>query len=325
MKVAMLGTGEYSLALSYMLSKKDNEITLWTENQLYEEELNTTRKLSKIYENFLIPQNINITTSFEEVLRNKNLIFIACAAKYVDSICEKIKPFYNPNIPICIASKGIEENTGSFLSDIVKKRLNTNNVAVLSGPTFAIDMIHNEPVALALAGNNDYTIETIKNTLENETLKLRECDDLIGVQICGSIKNIIAIASGIIKGLGYSESTNAFLINESLHDIKYLIECLKGNKKTVLSYAGIGDLLLTCTSTKSRNFSFGYIIGSTRDKKKINDYRMNNTVEGFYTLSSIYKLVKTKKIDLPIINLIYEIVMNDKDPHELPKFLINKK
>lgn len=326
MKIAMIGVGAYSTALTLMLSKKENNnILMWTENLEIAEEFNKTHKVNKIFPDLELPFNVNVTNSYEEALKDASLIFIAVAAKYVKSVCEGLKPYYKKHIPICIASKGIEESTGSFLSDIVKNELETENVAVLSGPTFAIDMVNNEPTALALAGTNEETISIVKDNLSNDTLKLRECSDLIGIQICGSIKNVIAIAAGMIKGLGYTESTLAFLINESLHDIKYLIDELGGDKKTVLSYAGIGDLLLTCTSTKSRNFSFGYTVGSTKDPKAIKEFLETHTVEGYYTLSSIYKLVKTNHINLPIINLIYDIIMNDKDPNLLSKFLIEKK
>lgn len=326
MKITMIGAGAYSIALALMLAKKkENNIVMWSENIELYNEFKKTHKVDKIFEDLKLPDNISITNSYDEALKDTSLVFIACAAKYVDDVCLGIKPFYNKTIPICIASKGIEETTGSFLSDIVSKTLGTKNIAVLSGPTFAIDMVNNQPTALALAGTNIKTINIVKNNLSNETLKLRECSDLKGIQICGSIKNVIAIAAGMIKGLGYEESTLAFLINESLHDIKYLISKLGGDKKTVLSYAGVGDLLLTCTSSKSRNYSFGYTVGSTKDPIKIREFLETHTVEGYYTLSSIYKLVKTNNIDLPIINLIYDIIMNGKDPNILAKFLIEKK
>ena len=157
--------------------------------------------------------------------------------------------------------------------------------------------------------------------MENTNIKLRETRDVIGIEICGSIKNVIAIASGILNGLGYPESTEAMFITESLHDIKNLIKALGGSKKTILSYAGFGDLLLTCTSYKSRNFTFGHIIGKREDKE---DYIKNNTIEGLYTLKSIYKLIKNKNVDMPIIDLIYDIVFKDKDPKYLSNFLLEK-
>ena len=129
----------------------------------------------------------------------------------------------------------------------------------------------------------------------------------------------------MLAGMNYPESTQSFLITESIHDIKSLITKLGGNPKTILSFAGIGDLLLTCTSTKSRNFSFGYLIGSGATKEEIDKYLSETTVEGYNTLKSIYKLIRNKKIKMPIIDLIYKIIMNNEPPQELVKFLINKK
>ncbi len=324
MKIAIIGTGAYSLSLALMLSKKNNKIMLWTENENNVIEFNKNHKLHNIFKDIVFPNNISISNSYEEVLNNAELIFLVTSTNYILDVCNNIKPYYH-NIPICIASKGIHKESLELLSIVVKKELHTNNICVISGPTFAIDLINNEPTALAIAGYNKKTISLVKENLQNETLKLRISSDIIGIQLCGSVKNIIAIASGIIKGLGYSESTQAFLINESLHDIKNIIYSLGGKKKTILSFAGIGDLLLTCTSTKSRNYSFGYIIGSTNNNfKEKTNYLQNNTVEGYYALDSIYKLLNKKRVNIPLITLLYDIVMNDKDPHQLVTFLIKK-
>ncbi len=324
MKITIIGTGAYSLGIGLMLSKKDNnEIVLWTENKDNEIEFNSTHKLQHIFKNVYFPNNIKITSSYEDALKDTKLIFLITGAKYIQDVCNNIKPFYK-DTPICIASKGIHDDTLSTLSTVVKNILKTKNICVISGPTFAIDLINNEPTALAIAGYNKKTINLVKINLQNDTLKLRVSGDIIGIELCGSIKNVIAIASGIIKGLGYSESTQAFLINESVHDIKNILYALGGRKKTILSFAGIGDLLLTCTSTKSRNYSFGYIIGKNNNKKEKEKYLNNNTVEGYYALDSIYKLLKKKRVKIPLITLIYDIVMNDKDPRSLATFLITK-
>lgn len=325
MKISVIGLGIYSLAISKMLAKKENnEIVIWTENKEKYEEYKKTKQIKSIFDT-TIPKNIKISASLEEVLKDTNLIYIITASKYVDIITEKMKEFYNPEIPICIASKGIEESREELLSSIVKRILKTNNIAVISGPTFAIDIINNEPVALALASKTKKAKEMVLNTLANDTLKLRPSKDMIGIQMCGSIKNVIAIASGILSGLGYSNSTQSFLINESLHDIKDIIKIFGGKSKTILSFAGVGDLMLTCTSTKSRNFSFGYIIGSTKDSKKIKEYLTNNTVEGYNTLEIIYKMLHKKGIEIKLITTIYNIVYNGENPDILAKFLITKK
>ncbi len=324
MKISVIGTGAYGLAIALSLAKNGNEIMMWTENVNKELEFKETGKLSSILPND-IPYNIKVSSSFEEVLKNTKLIYIVTASKYVASVCEGMLPYYKTSIPVCIATKGLEESSLDLLSNIAQKILKTKNIAVISGPTFAIDMANNEPVALALASINARTKNLVLKTLPGDTLKLRPTDDLIGIQLCGSVKNIIAIASGILEGLGYSDSSRSFLINESLHDIKHIIKYLGGNPKTILSFAGIGDLMLTCSSKKSRNFSFGYVIGSTKSQEKIEEYLTNNTVEGYYTLETVHNLLKRKKINIELIDVIYNIVYKFDNPETLAKFLITKK
>ncbi len=325
MKISVIGLGVYSLAISKMLAKKDeNEIVIWTENNEKYEEYKKTKKVASVFDTKL-PKNIKISASMENVLENTNLIYIITASKYVDIVTKQIKPYYNPEIPVCIASKGIEESREELLSNIVKNALKTNNIAVISGPTFAVDILNNEPVALALASKTKKAKEYVLNTLANDTLKLRPSKDMIGIQMCGSIKNVIAIASGILSGLGYSNSTQSFLINESLHDIKDIIKIFGGNPKTILSFAGVGDLMLTCTSTKSRNFSFGVIVGSTKDQNKINEYLATHTVEGYNTLEIVYKMLQKKGIEIELITTIYDIVYNGVDANTLATFLVTKK
>lgn len=324
MKICLLGTGMYGLAIAMELAKKENnQIVMWTESKEKEDEYTNTKRLKSLYDKKL-PSNITITSSIEVAVKDAKIIFITCASKYVDSITKSIKSFYNPRVDICIASKGIDEQKQELLSNIVKYNLGTNLISVISGPTFAVDMLNNNPVALAIASLNKKSRSRIISVLSNENLKLRPTNDIIGVQICGSVKNCIAIASGILYGLGYTESTQAFLINESLHDIKKIIKYMGGKPKTILSFAGVGDLTLTCSSKKSRNFSFGYVIGSTKDKNKIKQYLDNNTVEGYYSISLVNRLLKKKNIDIPLIKVIYNIVYKGSNPDTLVRFLIEK-
>ena len=204
-------------------------------------------------------------------------------------------------------------------------KLDTKNIAVISGPSFAADLISKMPAGLSIASKNEETITLAKQAFQNSYVRLRETNDIIGVEICGSIKNVIALASGILDGLNANESTKAMLITDAMHDMEEILDAFDCNKRTVLSYAGIGDLLLTCTSTKSRNFSFGKLIGTKPPKEEIDNYIKNNTIEGYYTLKSIYQLLKNKKVSIPIIDLIYEITVEGNNPELLFSFLIYKK
>ena len=322
-KIAIIGTGAYGLGVSIALLKKNESITMWVESEERAKFLNNNKKNANILPNIEIPENITFTNDLNEVISNTNIVFIAVAAKFIDSVAKDLSKLNIKNKHFCILSKGIEQNSCEFVIDVFKRYVKTKNVSVISGPSFAIDMAKGEPVGLTIASKNNKTTLAIKRVLASDTVKLRTSNDIIGVELCGSIKNVIAIASGILEGLGYTESTRSFLITESLHDIKSLIYGLGGKKKTILSYAGVGDLLLTATSSKSRNYTYGILIGK-KNYTMAEDYLKNNTVEGYYTLKSIYTLIKRKKINMPIINLIYEIIINKKEPEKLSEFLIKK-
>ena len=325
MKIALIGTGVYGLAIASALTKKNKNVIMWTEDPNKYQEYKEKGTIPDLIPDFKAPKSIKLTMDYETACTDAEIIFITSTAAFVGDICESIKPYINRKTIICIASKGIENKSCSFLSDIAYEILRTKHIAIISGPSFAVDMAFNNPVGLSIASHSKKAIKHIKEVLENDTLKLRDTNDLIGVQICGSIKNVIAVAAGMLAGMNYPESTQSFLITEALNDIKNLIAALGGNPKTITSFAGVGDLLLTCTSTKSRNFTFGYVIGAGATKEEKEQHLKKNTVEGYYTLKSIYKLIKNKKIKMPIIDLIYKIVMNDQDPQLLVSFLINKK
>ena len=322
MKITVLGAGAYGCALAKILNENNNKVTLWTQFEEEEKNIIETRTTPKL-PNIKLSNNINITTNLDKALDKTKLIIIAIPTAFLSNTIKKVKKYYQ-DTPICIATKGIEQNTNLFVYDVVKNILNTEKIAVISGPSFAIDIANDCPVGLTLACQNKETIELTTNVLTNNHFKLRKSYDIIGTELCGSIKNIIAIASGILKGLNMPESTSAMLITESLHDIKALIKGLGGDGSTVLSYAGFGDLLLTATSPKSRNYSFGYLIGKGASKKEIDNYIKNTTIEGLYTLKSICELVSNKDVDMPIINLMEQIIYQNKNPKELINFLIQK-
>ena len=323
MKIAVLGTGAYGISLALTLLENKHQITMWTKIHEEKEKIEKTRENKDVLPGVLIPEEIEITTNMKECIKNKELIIIAVPAKFVNSISIELKKYRKENQHICIASKGIEQQTCLFVSDVVYKHIPTEQVAVISGPSFAIDIIQKKPIGLTLATKNNETEKTVKNALENSYFKLRTTKDIYGTEICGSIKNVIAIAAGILDGLDATDSTKAMFITESLHDIKELIKNLGGDGKTILSFAGFGDLLLTCTSTKSRNYSFGQRI-ATGTKDEIEEYKKTHTIEGLYTLESIYELINHKSVNMPIIDLIYDIIFKEKNAKELLAFLITK-
>ena len=323
MNIGILGTGAYGLALSSILIHNKHNVTMWTKFQQEKELLETERENKKLLPGYKLDENIMITTDIKEAIKEKDLIIIAISAAFVSSTCDEIKKYIDNN-HIIIATKGIEQGTGLFMSQIVEKKLKTENISVISGPSFATDVIKKMPIGLSIASKSQETIAIAKKALQNEYIKLRETDDIIGIEICGSIKNVIALASGMLEGLKANESTKAMLIAEAMHDIEEILSAFHCNKRTVLSYAGIGDLLLTCTSTKSRNYSFGKLIGSNASQEEADEYLEKTTVEGYYTLKSIYQLLQDKEASIPTIDLIYNIIVHKNNPKLLLSFLVYK-
>lgn len=323
MKIGLFGSGAYGMALSSILVHNRCEVTMWTKFEKDKKLLEETRKQEHYIPNFEIDESIKITTNVEECIKDKDLLIIAIPAAFVDSLCQSMKPFIKDN-HILIATKGIEQGTGLFINQIVEKYLDTENIATISGPSFAVDLVTKKPAGLSLASKRPETILLAKQALQNNYIKLRETNDIIGVEICGSIKNVIALAAGILEGLKANDSTKAMLLTEAMHDMEAILEAFKCDNRTVTSFAGIGDLILTCTSTKSRNYSFGKLIGEKTSREEINEYLSKTTVEGYYTLESIYQLLKDKDVKIPIIDLIYEIVVKGKNPELLLIFLVFK-
>ena len=323
MKIGLFGCGAYGMALSSILIENKCDVTMWTKFETEKEQLEITRQNEKLIPKFKISDKIKLTTSVEKCIKDKDLLIIAIPAAFVDDLTLQMKPFIKNN-HILIATKGIEQDTGLFINQIIEKHLDTKNIGVISGPSFAIDLVSKMPAGLTLASKKKKTRELAKKAIQNKYIKLRETTDVIGVEICGSIKNVIALSSGMLEGMKANESTKAMLITEAMRDMEEILFAFGAKKRTVDTYAGIGDLLLTCTSIKSRNYSFGKLLGEKKTKEEIEEYLSKTTVEGFYTLESIYKLLKHKKVSIPIIDLIYDIAVEGTEPEALLTFLVEK-
>lgn len=322
MKVAILGCGAYGLALASILVKNKVDVTMWSYKEEEKDKLIKTRKSDKL-KNYKIPECIKFSNNMDEVVRGKDLIVIAVPTFSFESTVIKLKECIDKRQPVLIATKGIQQDTCLFLHDVFKKHCK-NKIAVISGPSFAVDIIREVPIGLSLATKHNSVELLVRECFENKLTKFRRTNDIIGVEVCGSIKNVMAIASGMLEGMNATPSTKALFLTESMNDIKELLFALGGKKKTILSFAGFGDILMTSTSSSSRNFSFGCLIGEGKSKQVIDNYLKETTVEGMYTLQSIHKLVKKKNVKMPIINLIYDIINGKKDKEEILSFLIEK-
>lgn len=322
MKIGILGAGAYGMAMTSVFDNNGHKIKIWSNS---EEEVNlllTNHKSNKI--DYIIPDDFVITTDMKLVVMDADIIVIAVPSEFVRNVCMELNKYFKEEQIICIASKGIENNSCLFMDDVVRQCIKTDNIAVISGGTFAEDMVKEVPVGLTLATKSKLAGDIILKAMENDYVKIQITDDIIGTEICGSIKNVFAIAAGMLEGMKYPESTKSLFMTEVIKDIKFLIKSLGGKEETILSFAGIGDILLTCSSSKSRNYTLGKMIGEERERQEIKKYIDSSTIEGLYTLNSIKKLLNDKEIEMPIIDLISDIIMGKKNLIELNNFLKKK-
>lgn len=324
MKIGIIGTGVFSTSLAITFaSNKDNNIVMWSEDKKLIEDYQKTKKLHKFFKDKSIPKNIQITNNYEEVLNDAQIVFLITSVKYLENVCKEIKKIIHPDIPICIGTKGIATDSKKFVYEIVKKHLK-NKIAVMSGPTFAIDVANLDPIGFTIATKDKLTREMVKKAFDFEDIRIEESIDILGVSVCGCVKNIYALGAGIIKGLGNNESTKALYLTYVYQELSEILYKFKSNLATLNSLAGFGDLILTCNSEKSRNYKYGEMIGKKITKKKLDKYLEENTVEGINTLNCMYQTLKRKHTKCPILNTIYEIITNNENPKKLIEVIIKK-
>lgn len=319
MRISILGSGAYGMAMASVLHYNKHSIKMWTNSDEEERYLNINRRSSKV--DYDIPSDIVISTDMRDVIEGSDVIIFATPGEFVCDVSKEVSKYY-VNQYIGIASKGIDNSTLLGLSFAIKRNIDTELIAVISGGTFARDMVKRPVLGLNVASKNMDTLNVISGILENDYLNIYKTSDVIGTEICGAVKNVMAIGSGIINGMGYPESSSAMFMSFATKEITSLIKCLGGDVNTIFSFAGIGDLILTCNSKESRNFTLGYMIGKCMDTK---DYMENTTIEGVYTLKAISSIIKNNDIDMPIIMMISDVINGKKSTNDFIKLLIKLK
>lgn len=310
MKISILGSGAYGMAIASVLHYNKHSIKMWTNSNEEANYLNANRRSPKV--NYDIPSDIIISTNMKDVVSDSDVIIFATPSEFAGSVSREVSNYYNSQY-IGIASKGIDNKSLLCLSDVIKININTDLIAVISGCTFASDMVRESLLGLNVASKNLDTLNVISSILENDYLSVYKTNDVIGTEICGAVKNIMAIGSGIISGMGYPESSSAMFMTLATKEIAHLIKCLGGDVNTIFSFAGIGDLILTCSSKESRNFTLGNMIGKKIDTK---DYIKNTTIEGLYTLKAIVDIAKKNNINMPITMMINSVINDDKSSYD---------
>ncbi len=315
MKITLLGGGSWGTALAKLLSENEHEVTVWLRDEEQCKILRTERVNKKYLPNVKIPDNIVFTSNINEAVKDAEILLIVTPTQMIRSILKQINNEYKTNKIIINASKGIEKGTMSLVSDIESEETINCVFAALSGPSHAEEVGLSMPTAITIACDNKEVAEIIQDAFMSTYFRVYTNDDVIGAEIGGALKNIIALGAGISDGVGYGDNAKAALMNRGIVEIARLGIAMGADVHTFYGLSGIGDLIVTCTSKHSRNWNAGYLIGQglTKDEaiKKI-----GMVVEGIPTTYAAYELSKKLKVDMPIVNAMYDVLENNADVKE---------
>ena len=318
-KISILGGGVWGSALAKLLS--NSSVCIFSRDEKIVQSINE-HKFNPKLKYAVFNENVTATSNLTD-LQEADYLVIALPSQNIREVLKKYS-MKNKSQQIIIASKGIEIETKLFLKDVVGEFINTENISILSGPCFSHEVAQNLPTAVTLASPNRKIFNDINLLFVNKNFRLYFSDDLIGCQLGGAVKNIYAIASGITNGLNLGENSKSALISRSFAEIVRLGSVLKINSNTLFGLSGLGDLILTCNSLKSRNTHFGYLIAS-QQKISIEDHlRSQATPEGYFTVKAVKKIAEEKKVDMPIMEAIYNILHNHNSIEDEINKLLNR-
>ena len=319
MKICILGAGALAIALTRVIDCEQNEVILWTKFDFEKQDIEHSRENTKLFPGYRVADSVKVTNDIEQAVVGAKVIINVLPFIAVGDTIELLKPIFNKDQVILSTTKGIDETTFITSTKLLEERLGAEKIAALSGPSFAQEIANKDNISFMLGCKDQETTELLKSLLNAENIKIEVTDDIEGIQLAGGIKNAIAIGSGILSGLKAADSTKAAYIAMGMADMAKLIVCLGGKKETAYTYAGIGDLLLTCMSSTSRNFTFGEYVGQGFSVEQA-FVRMNSkTVEGYKVLRTLYKYAKENSIKLYTIDTLYNIIFQNGDKKEIKK------
>lgn len=316
MKVSVLGAGGWGTTLAVLLHYNGHNVTLWEYKKSYAKELSKQRE-NKIYlPGIIIPDEIKITSDLEESTSDKNLIVLAVPSQFLRKVVEKIDYHLIKDTILVSVAKGIEKETLMTMSQMMKDvhhRLSKEQIGVLSGPSHAEEVSKRIPTAVVAASVDKETSQTIQTVFMNSFFRVYKSTDILGVELGGAFKNVIAIGAGIIDGAGFGDNTKAAIMTRGVAEISRLGLVMGARPETFAGLSGMGDLIVTSMSKHSRNRYVGEQIGRGKKLKEVLK-SMEMVVEGVETTKSVNQLAAKYKVETPIANEVYQILFEDKDP-----------
>lgn len=310
MKISVIGSGTWGCALAAILKDKGNDVTLWSYFKEECEELKNTQRVKNLPD-FVMPAGICYTSDIKEATENKEVLVLVTPSSAISKTAEAMCPYVKSGAVVVCASKGFDPETQKTLTETIKEKIPSANVAALSGPSHAEEVAKKMPTTLVAASNSKEVRESLQELFMTDYLRIYTNEDILGVEIGAALKNIIALCAGISDGLGLGDNAKAALMTRGISEISRLGVAMGAKSSTFGGLSGIGDLIVTCTSMHSRNRRAGILIGQGKTKDEAMA-EVNMVVEGVYATKEAYKLAQKYNVEMPIIQEVYSVLFDGK-------------
>lgn len=305
MQVTILGTGAFGLALGNLLHEKSKaDIVFWTAFEEEYLEITNNNTYDRVLTGIKLASNLDVTMDLSIALNNSDLIIVAVPCNHVREVLTKIEGYLTENSRVILVSKGLEKETDLLMTEIYEELGLKGQVSYLAGPTFAKELIINSKAGLTLATKDEKTKELILKLFKDTNVEIEVIDDYIGLELYGVIKNVLAILMGSLSSKYRGDSTNAYYLTKIYNFAKDLVTKLGGKESTSTCYGALGDILLTCNSKTSRNYSYGVLLYTNKNEAEV--YKKHYTVEGSIAITSLTKLLKKNNQTSPFIEKLTE-------------------
>ena len=324
-KISVIGSGGWGIALAILLHKNGHNLTIWSFDKKEAEELKTTRENKTKLPNILLPEDIKVTDDLKEAVNDKDILILAVPSKAIRSVSKSLKNIIKDNQIIVNVAKGLEEDTLETMTDIIEEELKgkKTQVAVLSGPSHAEEVGKGIPTTCVVSAHNKELTLYLQNIFMNPSFRVYTSPDMLGVEIGGALKNVIALAAGIADGLNYGDNTKAALITRGIKEISSLGVAMGGEQSTFYGLTGLGDLIVTCASMHSRNRRAGILLGQGKTLDEAIK-EVNMVVEGVYSAKSALMAAKKYNVEIPIIEQVNAVLFENKNAAEAVNELMNR-
>ena len=316
-KISVIGSGGWGIALTILLHKNGHELTVWSFAKKEAEELTITRENKAKLANILLPEDIVVTDDLKEAVTDKDILVLAVPSKAVRSVSKSLKDIVKEKQIIVNVAKGLEEDTLATMTDIIEEELKGKNpqVAVLSGPSHAEEVGKGIPTTCVVSAHNKELTLYLQNIFMNPAFRVYTSPDMLGVEVGGALKNVIALAAGIADGLNYGDNTKAALITRGIKEIASLGVAMGGEQSTFYGLTGLGDLIVTCASMHSRNRRAGILLGQGKTLDEAIK-EVNMVVEGVYSAKSALMAARKYNVEIPIIEQVNAVLFENKNAAE---------